>query len=29
MLSHLTTEERETLAKALAPLARLAEQTQS
>jgi DNA-binding MarR family transcriptional regulator len=29
MLSHLTTEERETLAHALAPLARLAEQTQS
>jgi DNA-binding MarR family transcriptional regulator len=29
MLSHLTTEERETLAKALAPLGRLAEQTQS
>jgi DNA-binding MarR family transcriptional regulator len=29
MLGHLTTEERETLAKALAPLARLAEQTQS
>jgi DNA-binding MarR family transcriptional regulator len=29
MLGHLSTEERETLAKALAPLARLAEQTQS
>jgi DNA-binding MarR family transcriptional regulator len=28
MLGHLSTEERETLAKALAPLARLAEQTQ-